>query len=456
MSTSKSRRSEVGPKVLRIGIVQRGKIIDERELKRRETVSVGTDERATFTAVSGAMPKKFDLFEYDGHNYFLRFEPPMDGRIQLGGQKAALDFNRLRQQGQVTRKSGVEAVPLDDSSRGKVVIGDVTVLFQFKAPAAAPVKPVLPADIRGTLLQNIDVQFATIFVFVATFQIGLVAYARSLPYVEPTSIEQVDKLYQRMIMPDRQPQPPKPPAPVPEDETEKAEKGKEKAPAKKKKAPAKKKAPTKSSEASAKAKKDALKKQVAGKGLLKVLGATRQGGNDALGDVFSEGTDSIGDLGKAFDGIQGVDVAGEGSAGTRGRGSGKGVGIGDLETEGGGNVRAGTKSEAKVSGTAQVEAPAVDGELSQAAINRVLNRQKKALRDCYERALKRDRALKGKIVISFEILETGRTAEISIDDRMGSNTVASCIKKRVRYWRFPRPAGGSVFVDLPIVFQPSS
>ena len=454
MSASKGRRSGSGPKVLRIGIVQRGKIIDERELKRRETVSVGTEEKATFTAVSDAMPKNFDLFEYDGRNYFLRFEPTMEGKIQVSGQKIA-DFNRLRQMGQVTRKSGVEAIALDDSARGKVIIGDVTVLFQFKTPAAAPVKPVLPSDIRGTLLQNIDTQFATIFVFVAAFQISLVTYARSLPYIEPTSIEQVDKIYQRMIMPDRKPEPPKPPAPVDEQAKNDEKKVEEKKPKPKKKPGGKKKAPKKT-EASAKAKKDELKKKVAGKGLLKVLGANRSGAGQALSDVFSEGTGAIGDLGKAFDGIQGVDVAGDAAAGTRGRGAGDRVGIGELETEGGGNVKAGVKSEARVSGTAQVEAPEVDGELSQAAINRVLNRQKKALRDCYERALKRNRGLKGKIVISFEILETGRTAEISINDQMGSKAVSSCIRKRVRYWRFPRPDGGSVFVDLPIVFQPSA
>ena len=450
MSASNSRRSDAGPKVLRIGIVQRGKIIDERELKKRETVSVGTDERATFTAISDAMPKKFDLFDYDGQNYFLRFESTMEGRVQLDGQKVA-DFSRLREQRKVVQRGGVEAVPLTDASRGKVVIGDVTVLFQFKAPAAAPVKPVLPADIRGTMLQNIDTQFAMIFVIVAVLQISIVTYARSLPYVEPTSIEQVDKLYQRMIMPDRVPEPPKPPEDPRQDQSDKqAKKVPKKAPPKAKKKPTKK-----SADASAKAKKDAIKKQVAGKGLLKVLGANRTGADSALNDVFSEGTSAMGDLGKAFDGIQGVDVASEGAgAGTRGGGSGEGVGIGDLQTEGGGNVQAGVKREVQVRGQAQVEAPAVDGELDQSQINKVVSRKKRALQDCYERALKRDRGLKGKIVIRFEVLENGRTANVETDDLMGSKAVASCIRKRVKYWRFPK--GGTAFVEVPIVFQPSN
>ena len=87
MSASSSSGDKNAPKVLRIGIVQRGKIIDEQEMKRRETVSVGTSDGATFTVVSEALPAKHDLFEYDGKNYFLRFLPGMEGRIQQTGSR---------------------------------------------------------------------------------------------------------------------------------------------------------------------------------------------------------------------------------------------------------------------------------------------------------------------------------------------------------------------------------
>ena len=167
MSGSKNGSNKSGPKVLRIGVVQGGKIIEERELKKRETVSVGTADKATFTINSEALPKSFDLFDYDGKDYYLRFNAKMDARVQTAGNNEAISFDKLRKQGKVVKRGDTEAVKLSDNSRGKVMVGDVTVLFQFKARAAAPVRPVLPAEIRGSLLQNIDTQFTLIFVMVA-------------------------------------------------------------------------------------------------------------------------------------------------------------------------------------------------------------------------------------------------------------------------------------------------
>lgn len=458
MSASKPNEdAENGPKVLRIGIVQKGKIVDERELKRRETVSIGTHEKAMFSVSSDALPKSFDLFDYDGKDYFLRFSSGMEGRIQLEGTNTPADFNQLRQQSKVLKRGDSDAVKLTDASKGKVVIGDITVLFQFKTLQASPAIPVLPAEIKGSLLQNIDGQFTAIFVLVAIFEISLVAYARSQPYIEPTSIEQIDQSFQRLIMPDRAPEPPKEMADAGNEKgkEENKEKPKEESKDQGKKGKAKDTGPV-DAEAAARARKEAISKAVAGKGLLKVLGANRNG-DGALNDVFNEGGGAVGSLGDAFSGIQGVDIASSGGqTGTRGGGSGTGVGIGDLGTEGGGSVSSGTKTETAVRGDARAEAPEVDGELSQAEISGVMKRNLKALRDCYESALKRDRTLSGKVVIRFEILEDGRTANIEFEDSsLKSADVISCIKGRAKYWRFPKPEGGSVFVAYPIVFTPA-
>jgi hypothetical protein len=405
-----------------------------------------------FQVQSDALPRSFDLFDYDGKTYYVRFTDKMDGRIQLEGTKVQ-NFPELEAQGKVIQRGDAKAVEISDESRGKVVIGDVTVLFQFKASVPAPVRPVLPADVRGSLLQNIDAQFTGIFVAVALLQISIVTYARSLPYVEPTSIDEIDQSYQRLIMPDRLPEPPKDAI---------ADEGageKEKAKDEPKKESKGKKGGNKGKvdeEAAARARKEAIKKAVAGKGLLKVLGA--KGGRDAgaLNDVFDEGG-VTGELGDAFSGIQGVDIAGEGGeSGTRGGGSGEGVGIGSLGTAGGGSFETGTKSEYAVKGSVKEQAPEVDGELSQAEIARVMRRQLNALRDCYERALKRNRKLAGKLIIRFEILESGRTSNIEFEDAsLNSPEVRQCIEGRAKYWRFPRPDGGSVFVAYPIIFTPA-
>ncbi|NJK88042.1 MAG: hypothetical protein HC923_00710, partial [Myxococcales bacterium] len=401
-----TNKTENGVKVLRIGIVQRGKIIEERELKKRETVSVGTATKATFQVTSPNLPASFELFDYDGKQYFLRFTPEMEGRIQVDGSKVKT-FSDFESEGQVAERSGSRAIALPDSSRGKVVLGDTTVLFQFKTRAAAPAKPVLPAELRGSFLSTIDTQFATILTIVTVVCVSLVVYARSLPYVEPTSIEEVDTRFQRFIMPDRIPQPPQKKKADELADSGKGSEDEKKEPEKKEEPEKKPEKAAKNDTAPAKAPQEARAEKVAGKGLLKVLGANRESGG-ALSDVFSEGGDTESSLADAFSGVQGVDIAsGSGQTGTRGGGSGEGVGIGDLKTSGGGSVETGKKTEAQVSGTAVAEAPEVDGELSADAIRSVMKRKMSAIKACYESALKRDRSLKGKLVIEFEILESG-------------------------------------------------
>ncbi|MGF1511403.1 MAG: AgmX/PglI C-terminal domain-containing protein [Myxococcota bacterium] len=421
-------------------------------MKKRETVSIGSSDKATFQVTSDGLPAHFDLFDYDGQHYHLRYTSKMEGKIQLDDGKV-MTFERFADEGQVKMRRGEKSVPLPDSSRGKVVVGDVTVLFQFKDIALGATKPVLPAELRGSFIQTIDTQFASILVGTAVVCLSIVAYARSLPYVEPTSIEEVDERFQRLIMPDRAPEPPREEVAEATDEGKEAQKEekKEKKVAKKEEPkPAKKDV---SSEDAAQARKEAVAKKVAGKGLLKVLGAKGEGGG-ALADVFSEGGDAS--LAEAFSGVQGVDIASEGGSGTRGGGAGEQVGIGSLGTEGGGDVKTGAKRETRIAGSARAEAPDVDGELSQAQISKVMKRNQRAIRACYENALKRNRSLKGKLLLDFEILENGRITGLQFGGSVRSDDLESCIRTRARSWRFPRPDGGSVFVSIPIILAPSN
>jgi TonB family protein len=459
-ATSQTGAEPTGPKVLRIGIVQRGKIIDERELKKRETVSLGTSDKATFSVAADGLSPSFDLFEYDGKDYWLRLAAGLEVRVAVSGGSVQ-DLEALRREGKVVKRGAGEAIGLNDQSRGKVSIGEVSVLFQFKTAAATPPKPVLPPELRGSLLQSVDAQFAAIFVVVAVLHISFVTYARSLPYIEPSSVEHIDQSFQKFIMPDRAPEPPKEAVAEAGEQAEKevetekeAEKPKPKAETKAKADDAEK-TPA-DAEAEARARKEAVTKAVAGKGLLSVIGAKGKS-EGAVADVFSEGGTSAA-LGDALSGIQGVDVASSaGQTGTRGGGSGQGVGIGDLATSGGGSVTAGGKGEeVALRGEARSETPEVDGALAEAEISKVLKRNMGGLRDCYERALKRDRKLAGKVTINFEITEEGRTSNIEVTDTMGSGEVRACIKDRVRSWRFPKPDGGSVMVTTPIVFAPAA
>src|SRR4051794_16694685 len=125
-------------KILRIGIIQNGKIVEERLVRKRDNVTVGQSTKDTFVVpASNALPRTFVLFEVTPAGYALNFTDAMDGRVSLGDQVVALP--QLRTAGKAQKKGDLWHLMLSDRSRGKVVIGDVTMLFQFVTPP--PVQP---------------------------------------------------------------------------------------------------------------------------------------------------------------------------------------------------------------------------------------------------------------------------------------------------------------------------
>jgi hypothetical protein len=79
----------------------------------------------------------------------------------------------------------------------------------------------------------------------------------------------------------------------------------------------------------------------------------------------------------------------------------------------------------------------------------------KAVKSCYERELKRNPSLKGKLVVRFLIGENGRVSEIEFEeDTLGNSAVATCIRSNIRLWVFPIK-DSECPVSYPIVFMPS-
>src|SRR3954453_16771206 len=72
-----------GPKVLRIGLVQGGKVIEERVIKQRTHVTIGPSEKSLFVIPSKNLPAQFRVFELPGNEYVLNFLDGMTGRIAL-------------------------------------------------------------------------------------------------------------------------------------------------------------------------------------------------------------------------------------------------------------------------------------------------------------------------------------------------------------------------------------
>jgi len=444
-------------RVLRIGIVQGGRIIDERLVRSRGNISIGWSSKATFAVPSEALPKEWLLFELTPKGYVARFADAMDARIAVGNE--VISLAQLKQAGRIRHQGSAWLLLLDERSRGKISVGDLTILFQFVTPPPPQPRPRLPASVRGSWTTGLDWAFTLIAGVSFVAHLVLVVYLRNVDWPRKPDIEEIPDRFVQMVVKAKPPEAPKQQAKT-DDKSE--EKKVEKTVAS---SSAAKKAPVKEISAEEKARIDAerrarLAEQVRNTGILKLLGA-KADGSGSIADVLGKG-DVDRDQEKAFQGVGGLTVA-TSDAALRGvksgtGGSGKVADIGSLR--GAGTIASGSTgagaTEKRVSGVVKSEAPAVDGELDPALVSKEVRARIGAVKACYERALKRNPNLSGKIKVRWTITAAGTVSGVDIaDDSMGDSEVSSCIKQLVARWRFPAPSGGSVEVEFPFVFTAS-
>ncbi|MEM1416053.1 MAG: energy transducer TonB, partial [Myxococcota bacterium] len=207
-----------GPKVLRIGLIQDGKIVEERIVRRRETVSVGTSEKNHFIVQAEGLPARFDLFQLVGNDYILNFTPAMRGRVGLPGGVKQLE--QLRESG-ARSAGGYHQVKLSDTSRGKIVFGNTTLLFQFVVPPPVTPRPQLPAAARGGFVKSIDWLFTAFVVFSYMTFFGFIIYLENRDWEIDQGIARLPDSVTRLIF--QEPEPPPPDEPVEETPTEDGE-----------------------------------------------------------------------------------------------------------------------------------------------------------------------------------------------------------------------------------------
>lgn len=438
---------QAGLKLLRVALIQGSKITEDRTLKRRGPVSVGQNATNTIVVPVSNLPPSFTLFEAVNEQYSLVFTTAMDGKISVNGQDITLQEAITR--GLAKQRREAYVLPLTDASKGRVSLGEVSLLFQFVAPPPEPPKAELPAEVRGGILKQIDQFFFMILAASLFVHFSGATFIACQPKVEERELT-LDELPDRFVKA-MMPVDIKPAAP-----TELADSGKkEEAKEDKKDTSDKKadKAPTSNED-----KKAALQAKVARSGLLKVIGSA--GGGGAFEDVLG-GSSGVGDVASALSGASGVGVATADSlaaGGPKGGTAGSAAGIGDLGTSGGGNVGLGEKTATTVRGGVSMQAPEVDSaDVDREKLAAYVRSRKGAIQQCYEKELKRNPSLKGKVVVRFNITPAGRTSEIDIEENtLGNEAVASCIKTTIRGWVFPFKPDSDVPVAYPFVFAPAS
>ena len=449
------KNPEGAPKILRIGIIQNGKIVEERLVRKRESVTIGQSTRNTFVVpASNALPRTFTIFELTPAGYAINFSDQMDGRVSLGDQVVALPALR---QGKAQKKGELWHLLLPERSRGKVVIGDVTVLFQFVTPPPVQPRPQLPPSVRSSLMQNLDWMLVAVVAASFIMHFGFVIYLRNIDWPRKPDIEEIPDRFVQMIVPKKIEEP----KPVVEQKEEKKAEEKEQTAKKdkgeKQKAPPKQRDPEAEARAAAE-RRARLAADVQKMGVLKILGA--KGENGSVADLV-KGGDVSGDADKVFAQVGGVGVAGAGGGlrsakGAGGTGSLRGGG--SLRASGPGEVGTGERGgERAVKGIVKDSAPTdVDGSLDPSVIAREIRGRLGAIKACYEAGLKRNPNIGGKLQLRFEVSTVGKVTSAEIEnDSMHDDEVASCIKSRVMTWRFPAPAGGSVQFSYPFIFQAS-
>jgi TonB family protein len=91
------------------------------------------------------------------------------------------------------------------------------------------------------------------------------------------------------------------------------------------------------------------------------------------------------------------------------------------------------------------------------AINAVVASHKVSLRMSYEKFLKRDPNLSGKITVRFTISAAGSVASVSILENTTSNSeLEHEIISKIRMWQFETVPEGDVTVTYPFVFMPAT
>ncbi len=99
----------------------------------------------------------------------------------------------------------------------------------------------------------------------------------------------------------------------------------------------------------------------------------------------------------------------------------------------------------------------VRGALDRDIVRRIVRAHINEVRFCYEQALARDPGLAGRLAIQFVIDASGSVSIAVVEEStLADAQVGTCTTKAVKRWRFPKPAGSSVVVTYPFVFEPGS
>ena len=443
--------------------MQGGRIIEDRYLRKRQTVTIGESPKATFVLPFDKLPipKLFPIFLDKKSHFELAFTESMSGKMAVAGKLTSLQD--LLKGGKAKKRGKAYVIPIKDDMRGTVKVGEVTIIFHLVQAPPIPAKPKLPASIRGGWIKSIDWVYVGILFCSFLLHAGVFGYASTQPIPKIAAIDKIPDRFAKIIVQDLQQLKKDNKELEGEGESKKVEKTKSK-----KKAPAKKAGDAKpKAEKSAKQlaeeaarRKAEIAKKVAGAGLVALLTSKAPGGGDtmnALADTLADGA-RFGSIDDTMSGVSGLGVATKATQrGRRGGGGGgpKSKGLSDVGTSEGGSAELAGRKEKQIKASAKLGAlQDVDGSLDASSIKKVVKRHLTSIKHCYEQELRRNPKMEGKVTVEVTVASTGAVSSADVlSSSLGNNQVEKCMLKTIKRWRFPRPEEGDVIFTYPFIFE---
>ncbi|MFT3711022.1 MAG: AgmX/PglI C-terminal domain-containing protein [Archangium sp.] len=421
---------------LRVALIQGGRIVEDRTFPPRGSITVGSAPDCTFLVPMADVPTRAKVFEHTRQGVTLHFTSESDGKVSLdgGAEKLLSEFTS-------------STVELGPRARGRIAVGEVSLLFQFVTPGTKPAPAPLPKGAKG-LVAQIDRSFLVVLAVSLAAHFAGVGWisAQPVPEERDLSLEELETdRFAAVIMP----LPKKKETPVPEATA----------------TPEKNETPKTPSEVAKRPQRTTPQRPAVDPrklGLAGIIGSKGAGDKDsAFGDILKDST--IGDVADAMRDAGGIKVADMDDAmrsKRRGNESGETSTIELPGTDGVKEVKLSERGPSKVPGNDKGEGTVDTGpvksgpEVPEEELGRWLRARKSAVQSCYERELKRQPSLAGRMVIRFDITPRGRVDKVSFeDDTLHSPAVQVCISSMMRSWVLPFQPEDDAPVSLPFVFM---
>lgn len=86
------------------------------------------------------------------------------------------------------------------------------------------------------------------------------------------------------------------------------------------------------------------------------------------------------------------------------------------------------------------------GNIEPAAANAVISRNSRQVQACYERQLRSNNQLQGRLMLHMRVDGKGNVTATNIGGSLNDKEVSACVRRVAESWTFPAPKGGACAV----------